>query len=142
MTRAVGHDQAMSRPRAASPFLLASVFLASGVTHFVAPRPYESIVPAPFPPRETVYLSGIAELALAAGLAHPRTRRLSGWASLALLLAVWPANIKMALDGGRFGGAPVAVTWARVPLQIPLLVWARSIARRAGTDARPPSARA
>lgn len=127
----------MSRFRAASPYLLAGVFVAAGITHFVASQPYEDIVPAPFPPRETVYASGIAELALAVGLAHPRTRRFSGWAAVALLLAVCPANIKMALDGGRFGAAPVAVTWARVPIQIPLILWARAIARRAGTGARP-----
>lgn len=127
----------MSRLRAASPYLLAAVFVATGITHFVVPRSYEAIVPAPFPPRETVYASGVAELVLAAGLAYPRTRRVCGWAAVGLLLAVWPANIKMALDGGRFGNAPVAVTWARVPLQIPLILWARAIARRAGTDARP-----
>ena len=137
MIARVRDDRPVHLRRAISPFALAAVFAVAGVTHFAAPRPYEAIVPAPFPPRATVYVSGVAELALAAGLAHPRTRRRSGWAAVALLLAVWPANIKMALDGGRFGSAPVAVTWARVPLQIPLILWARSIARRAGTGGRP-----
>jgi uncharacterized membrane protein len=120
----------MTRLRAASPFLLAGVFVVAGVTHFLAPKPYESIVPAPFPPRETVYASGVVELALAAGLTVRRTRRRTAQASALFLLAVWPANIKMALDGGRFGSAPVAVTWLRVPLQIPLILWARAVARR------------
>lgn len=118
-----------------SPYLLSALFLAAGITHFVAPKSYEAIVPSAFPARETVYASGVVELGLAAGLAIPRTRRLAAWTGALFLLAVWPANIKMALDGGRFGGAPVALTWARVPLQIPLILWARSIARRAGTGA-------
>jgi uncharacterized membrane protein len=124
----------MTRLRAASPFLLAGVFVVAGVTHFLAPKPYESIVPAPFPPRETVYASGVVELALAAGLTVRRTRRRTALVSALFLLAVWPANIKMALDGGRFGGAPVAVTWLRVPLQIPLILWARAVARKAAAD--------
>lgn len=127
----------MQKLRAASPYLLAALFLTAGVTHFVAPRSYEEIVPAPLPARATVYASGVAEIALAVGLAYPRTRTRSGWAALALLLAVWPANIKMALDGSRFGTAPVAVTWIRVPLQIPLILWARAIARHAGRGAPP-----
>ena len=122
----------MSRLRSASPYLLAGVFVVAGVTHFLAPKPYESIVPAPFPPRETVYASGVVELALAAGLSIRRTRSLTGKVAALFLLAVWPANIKMALDGGRFGDAPVAVTWARVPLQIPLILWAWAIGRGRG----------
>jgi uncharacterized membrane protein len=127
----VGKDADVNKLTRASPYLLAGVFVVAGMTHFAMPRPYESIVPSPFPPRETVYASGVAELALAAGLAVRRTRRLTGWVSALFLLAVWPANIKMALDGGRFGDAPVALTWARVPLQIPLILWARAVARRA-----------
>jgi uncharacterized membrane protein len=124
----------MTRLRAASPFLLAGVFVVAGVTHFLAPKPYESIVPAPFPPRETVYASGVVELALAAGLTVRRTRSRTALVSALFLLAGWPANIKMALDGGRFGGAPVAVPWLRVPLQIPLLLRARAVARKAAAD--------
>ena len=120
----------MRQLRAASPYLLAGVFAVAGITHFLAPKPYESIVPSAIPARETVYASGAVELALATGLSIRRTRRLTGWVSAVFLLAVWPANIKMALDGGRFGSAPVAVTWLRVPLQIPLILWARAVARR------------
>jgi uncharacterized membrane protein len=120
----------VTKLRGASPYLLAGVFIAAGVTHFLAPRPYESIVPGPLPAKETVYATGVIELALAAGLTVRRTRRIAGWMSALFLLAVWPANIKMALDAGRFGDAPVAVTWARVPLQIPLILWARAIGRR------------
>ena len=125
----------MGKLSAASPYLLAGVFVVAGVTHFVAPRPYEQIVPAPFPPRPTVYASGVVELAMAAGLAARRTRRLTGRFGALFLLAVWPANIKMALDGGRFGDAPLWVTWLRVPLQVPLILWALSVGRRAGTGA-------
>ena len=54
-----------------------------------------SFVPAH---REVIYASGVLELACAAGLLHPRTRSLAGWASFALLLGVYPANLKMAGD--------------------------------------------
>jgi len=109
---------------------LAVLFAATGVTHFVAPRVFEPIVPAWAGDARTVVLgSGAAELAAAALLGRPRTARAGGWYSAALLLAVWPANIKMALDGG-------ALAWARVPLQLPL-VWLAVQVGRAGSPPPP-----
>jgi uncharacterized membrane protein len=100
--------------------------------HFAFPRPYAEIVPSQLPaPYGLVYLSGVAELACAAGLALPRTRRAAGWATAALFVLVFPANVQMALDAG---GRPDAYRWgtyARLPLQVPLILWAGQVARQA-----------
>jgi uncharacterized membrane protein len=115
---------------------LAAVLAAAGVTHLVAPEPYAAIVPRWLPaPYAWVYGSGVAELACAALLAAPRTRRIGGWASTVLLVVVFPANVQAALDGGIAGregllGSPLAA-WLRLPLQIPLVIWAVAVARRA-----------
>lgn len=120
-----------TRLRAASPYLLAGLLTASGTAHFVAPAPYASIVPRGLPAATAlVYLSGAAELACAAGLVLPSTRRRAGWATAALLVAVWPANVTMALNGGSRSAAYTTLVWLRVPLQVPLIGWAVSLARR------------
>ena len=74
--------------------------------------------------------SGVAELACAAGLAVPATRRAAGWASALLLLGVYPGNIKMAVDaaGTTNTGFKVAA-FARLPLQLPMIRWALRAAR-------------
>src|SRR6188508_1516509 len=79
--------------------VLAAIFVTSGVVHLVRPETYEPIMPQFVPAhREVVLVSGVIELLCAAGLLHPATRRLAGWASVAVLLAVYPANFKMAGD--------------------------------------------
>jgi uncharacterized membrane protein len=119
-----------SRVRAASPYLLGGLLTATGVLHFLAPRPYAAIVPAQLPaPTGIVYASGLAELLCAAGLVVPRTRRLSGWATAALFVVVFPANVVMAVGSGSRSDVYQAGVWARLPLQIPLIAWAVSIAR-------------
>ena len=121
----------MSRWRAASPYVLAGLLTVTGTTHFVAPRPYAAIVPRRLRPRrfELVYLSGVAELACAAGLAHRRTRRAAAWSAAALFVAVFPANVTMALDSAGRSPAYRAAAWARLPVQVPLVGWAVSVAR-------------
>ena len=100
----------------------------SGTAHLVVPAPFESIVPAALgAPRPWVSVSGVAELACAAALAAPRTRARAGWACAALLIAVYPANVTMALRARP--GTPRAVALARLPLQVPLVWWAVSVAR-------------
>jgi uncharacterized membrane protein len=118
---------------------------AAGILHFVVPRSYARIVPRFLGhARELVAVTGMAELAAAALLAVPRTRRIGGWATVVLLAGVWPANVQMALDGGLSGAAfplrsPV-VAWARVPLQLPLLVWAWRQTRPQRDDSADPVA--
>lgn len=103
--------------------VLAGMFAASGTVHLVKPDVYEPIMPPWVPQRREVILgSGVAEILLAAGLLSPRTRRLAGWASIALLLGVYPANIQMTLDAARVGNKPMlAASLARLPLQWPMI---------------------
>ncbi len=103
---------------------LAVLFGVLGSLHFVKPEPFERIVPRALPrKKELVYASGAAELACAAGLLHPRTRRAAGLVSTALLVAIFPANVQMAMDLNRKGSRTArAVAFARLPLQLPLIL--------------------
>ncbi len=101
-------------------------FAVSAVVHLVRPEVFIPIVPARLPaPRRLVHLSGVAEAVCAGGLLGGAAW--AGPASAALLLAVWPANISMALaaGSGRHPGVRGSrvLTWARVPLQLPM-IWA------------------
>jgi uncharacterized membrane protein len=113
--------------------VLAGTFVTSGIVHLVRPETFEPIMPDVVPAhREVILASGVAELVCAAGLLHPATRKLAGWASLAVLLAVYPANFKMAGtamkgDNQRFK----AVAIGRLPLQLPLIRAALRAARPA-----------
>jgi len=106
---------------------------AAGAAHFVATDAYAEIIPRALPaPRAWVYASGAAELACAGLVAAPRTRRLGGWLTAGLFVALFPANVQMALDGGIAGGGLLGsplVAWLRLPLQIPLIAWAVWVAR-------------
>lgn len=110
---------------------LAVLFGVLGTLHFVKPEPFEGMVPRVLPrKKELVYASGAAELACAAGLLHPRTRRVAGLVSAGLLVAIFPANVQMAADLQRKGSQPAqAIAWARLPLQLPLIRWALKAAR-------------
>jgi uncharacterized membrane protein len=119
----------MPRPRD----LAGPVFVIAGALHFVMPRVYRRIVPPYIPaPMAMVYASGVAELAGGAGLMVPARRRIAGWWLIATLIAVFPANLHMALHPEDYrevpGGAPVL--WARLPLQAVFIVWVRSAMRR------------
>jgi len=110
---------------------LAGVFAVSGTLHLVRPEVYEPLMPDLVPAqREVIYASGVAELLCAAGLLHPRTRKVAGWASAALLLAVYPANLKMAGDAARSRSTRFkTIAYGRLPLQIPLVRIALRAAR-------------
>ncbi len=113
--------------------MLATVLASAGVAHFVIPDSYQRIVPRSLGHARTlVAVSGVAEIVVALLVAWPRTRRLGGWLAAGLFVAVFPANVQMALDGGIAGegfplGSPV-VAWARLPLQVPLVAWAVHVA--------------
>ena len=93
-------------------------WLAAGTMHFVRPRFYDAIVPPPLDDnaRAVTYASGAAELAGALALVAGR-RRLARWWLLAVLAAVYPANVRMALRPGEFGSIPRWALWARLPVQ-------------------------
>lgn len=103
---------------------LAGLMVAGGAAHFVAPGHYERIVPAALgSPGPWVATSGVAEMAAGLLLAAPRTRRIGGALTAGVLVVVFPANAKMALDSG-------GIWWARLPLQVPLAWWAWRESRR------------
>jgi uncharacterized membrane protein len=97
----------------------------------VKPAPFDAIVPRALPgsARTWTWVSGAAELAVAAAIAHPRTRRLGGRAAAALFVAVFPANVQMAVDWRHAPPARRAIAFGRLPLQLPLIAWARRVAR-------------
>ena len=109
---------------------LAAFFTFAGLMHFVIPRSYEATVPAwvRVPPREAVLVSGLAEIAGGLAVLAPATRRpFARWWLIALLVAVFPANVHMAVNPGEVRGldlnrVPRWTLWARLPLQ-PLMVW-------------------
>jgi uncharacterized membrane protein len=110
--------------------LLAAFFTFAGTMHFVIPRSYEAIMP-PYLPRhrEAVAVSGAAEIAGGLMVIHPRTRSLAGAWLVALLAAVFPANVHMALHPDQVRGldpkrVPRWALWARLPLQPLVMLWA------------------
>jgi len=125
-----------ARARQLSPYLLAGLLAATGVTHFLHPEPYARIVPHVLAARRAlVAASGLVELAFAAALLRAGTRRMAGWATAGLFVVVFPANVQMALDAGSSGtsgllGNPV-LAWLRLPVQVPLVLWAIDVARNA-----------
>lgn len=126
-------------------FALAALLLLAGLAHLALPRTYERIVPRPLgDPAFWVRWSGVGQIVCAGLLAGRRTRRAGALATVGLLVALLPANVKMALDGGipgrPFPLGSAAAAWARVPLQAPLLWWAGRVAIRAG-GRRPAPAR-
>jgi len=121
--------------RAASPYLLAGLMIVTGALHFAIPKPYDDIIPGyvPGPARFWTYASGLLEWACAAGVAHPRTRRKAATGTALLFVAVFPANIQQAVhahDASRW------VAYARLPLQVPLVLWALQVRRASGAVAR------
>ncbi|MDP9106912.1 MAG: hypothetical protein M3N49_13400 [Candidatus Eremiobacteraeota bacterium] len=99
--------------------------------HFVRPATYAAIVPPQLGHAGAlVAISGLAEIAGGLGLMIPQTRRAAGLGLIALLVAVWPANISMALESHRFAAvAPAWALWARVPLQVAIIWWIERISR-------------
>lgn len=124
-----GHAEA-SRGR--SRVLLGAFFIGAGINHFVNPRFYEVMVPPPLQ-REAarvVQVSGVAEVAGGLGVLLPVTRRASGVGLVALLAAVFPANLYMAQKPERFRKVPPWALLARLPLQPLMMWWAWRVTRR------------
>jgi len=104
--------------------------LFMGVLHFLVPRPFAQIVPHRLGhARFWVYASGVAELASGALLLDRRTARAGGVAAAATIVAVYPANIQMAVDAGPPSNAKAVLAWLRLPLQFPMIAWALRHAR-------------
>ncbi len=107
--------------------LLAAFFTFAGVMHFVNPRAYRAMMPPSFPAHsESVVVSGVAEIVGGAAMASPRTRRFARWWLLGVLVAVYPANIHMAVHRDQIRGlekVPRWALWTRLPLQPLMALW-------------------
>ena len=128
----------MTLPRrvdAALLVLLSVTFVGVGLLHFVHGELFAQIVPPPLPPLVTAYASGVAEVALGVLVAVPRTRRLAAWGLVALLVAVYPANVYTATSGVEIHGLPAwisqptqAARWGRLPCRFSIPItcsWSR-----------------
>lgn len=109
---------------------LAAFFINVGVDHFVNPDFYLGIMPPAFPfHAEAVYISGFFEVLGGIGVLVPRLRKIAGWSLLALLVAVYPANIYMALNPEIFPDIPVTLLYIRLAFQFLFFYWAYIVTR-------------
>ncbi len=114
-------------------YRMAAMLIVAGAGHFLAPKPFDTIVPAELPggPRFYTLASGVAEIGVGGLLLVPRTRRLGAAAAVALFLAVLPANINM-VRLWKDKPLPMRIgALARLPMQIPMIVAALRIRRNA-----------
>lgn len=106
-------------------YLMAAIYLLAGLNHFRVPRLYTRIIPPSFPaPKLLNYLSGAAEIVLAIGLCITALTHISAWGIIALLIAVFPANVHMLTNPKASLGIPRWMLWLRLPLQVVLAYWA------------------
>jgi uncharacterized membrane protein len=103
-------------------------YVVAGSSHFLRPEMYLSMVPPILPfPLALIYISGAAETGLGLALLHPKLRSWAAWGIVALLIAVFPANIHMyQTNGAGYGDVPRWALLARLPLQGLLILWAYS----------------
>lgn len=122
----------MSKTRVALRWLAAVFFVAAGANHFRMPAIYLGMMPPWLPAPEAMNaISGVAEILGGLGLLVPRTRRLAGWGLIALLVAVFPANVHVALQG-RMPGTDFSplMLWLRLPFQPVMIAWVWWVSRR------------
>lgn len=110
--------------RAVFRALLGAFFIVAGINHFRDPSPYMGMMPPYLPrPELLIMISGVAEVLGGFGVLAPRFRRSAGWGLILLLLAVFPANVQVALHGWPGVDLPRWVLWARLPFQIAFIAW-------------------
>lgn len=124
-------------------YLLCVFFVLAGLNHFINPAIYQKIMP-PYLPWSLflVYLSGFFEIALGVMLPVPALTRIAAWGLIALLIAVFPANIHMAINPELYPEINPLALWLRLPLQAVLMAWAYWYARTdiEGGESRPVAA--
>ena len=116
--------------RAILKYVLGAFFVLAGANHVRNPAFYVAIMP-PYIPFHLalVYVSGLLEAALGLMLLVPRTKRLAAWGLMLLLVAIFPANVQMALHPELYPRTSAVLLWARLPLQGVLLAWAYGYTR-------------
>ena len=119
-----------SRLKTLALFGLAAFFINVGVDHFVNPDFYLNIMPDYLPLHlEAVYISGFFEVLGGVCVLIPRLRAAAGWGLVALLIAVYPANIHMALNPELFPEIAVSLLYIRLLFQFIFIYWAYSATR-------------
>jgi uncharacterized membrane protein len=116
---------------------LTIVMVVAGANHFITPDTYVGMTPPALPaPLALVYISGIAEIAGGLGLVLPSTRKLAAYGLIALYIAVFPANLNMAINHLPLGTTPVPTwaLWARLPLQLVFIAWAWWVRKPSPSD--------
>ena len=106
-------------------WLLGLAFIAAGANHFVTTDFYVSIMPPYLPAHlQLVYVSGALEIAAGTMLLQPRLQAFGAWSIIAIAVAVFPANLHMALNAPAFPQFSEAALWLRLPLQALIIAWA------------------
>jgi len=109
-------------------WVMGAFYVWAGVMHFARPDFYRPMMPPYLPAHDAlIFLSGVAEVMCGLGVLFPPTRKLAAWGTIALLIAVFPANIHVAFDnvpvfGASEGAGPIG--FVRLPLQLVLIAWA------------------
>jgi uncharacterized membrane protein len=118
-------------------WLFGLVFIAAGILHFIRPAMFAAIVPPYLPwPAALVAISGAAEILLGAMLLYERSARAAAWGLILLLLAVYPANVHMAINSHLFPSLSPTALWVRLPLQFVLIGIAFWFTRRGSRSPR------
>jgi len=125
------NSTANTTPSQAPAYRMGALLVGMGALHFVAPKPFDGIVPAELhgTARFYTYASGVGEVATGAALLLPRTRRLGALAAVALFLSVFPANVNMVRLWWPKGWPARIAALARLPLQVPMVTQALKIYR-------------
>jgi uncharacterized membrane protein len=121
-------------PRRIGLIALSVFFVIAGINHFLNPFFYVKIMPPYLPAHlELVYISGFFEILGGLGVLLPRIRSLAGWGLILLLMAVFPANLHMAIFPEQYPAVPAVALYVRLPLQLLFIAWAYWATRPGGT---------
>ena len=112
-------------------YIMALLYVVAGSLHFLRPGMYTGIIPSYLPyPLTLVYISGLAEIVLGLLLLNRKTKKLAAWGIMALLVAVFPANVQMLLNYSRDQHPFLWIAVLRLPLQVILIWWAWRYAKK------------
>ena len=118
----------MSQAKRILLWVMAAFYVLGGFNHLMNPDFYVAIIPPALPNPEWLnVLSGLAEIVLGVSVLEPRVRVLAAWGIIALLIAIFPANVHVAMENfgtGGTGTGNAAVNWVRLPFQALFIVWA------------------